>query len=102
MLLDISMQSWPVALCTVLQTLFVQPSFPSIPIPCTLESAYVAEVLFWSTFYWLVKLCMDCHWVFDNRMGQCMAGGDTKSYKVTRYGTFPFCDIYLRFPYLLV
>ena len=98
------MQSWPVALCRALQTLSVpiSLSFLSIPIPCTLESANLGEELFWSTFYRLRKLCMDCHWVFDSRMGQYMAGGDTRSYKVTRYGTFPFCDMYLWFPYLLV
>ena len=62
----------------------------------------MAEVLFWSTFYWLVKLCMDCHWVFDSRMGQYMVAGDTRSYSVTRYRTFPFCDMYLWLPYLLV
>ena len=98
------MQSWPVALCRALQTLSVQisPSFPSIPIPCTLESANLAEELFWSTFYWLMKLCMDCQWLFDSRMGQYMARGDTRSYEVTRYGTFPFCDMYSWFPHLLV
>ena len=82
------MQRWPIALYRALQTLCVQigPSFPSIPIPCTLESANLAEELFWGTIYWLMKLCMDCQWVFDSRMGQYMAGGDTRSYKVTRYG----------------
>ena len=98
------MQSSLVALCRALQTLSVRisPSFPSIPIPCTLESANVGEELFWSSFYWLMKLCMDCQCVFDSRMGHYMAGGDTRSYKVTRYGTFPFCDMYWWFPYLLV
>ena len=94
------MQSWPVALCRALQTLSVRvgPSFLSIPIPFTLENANLAEELFCNTFFWLMKLCMDCHWVFDSRMGQYMAGGDTRSYKVTRYGTFTFCDMYVWFP----
>ena len=77
----------------------ISPPFPLIPIPCTLESANLAEELFWSTLNGLMKLCMDCQWGFVSRMGQYMAGGDTRSYKVTRYG---FCDMYSWFLYSLV